>query len=56
MQTQPYRLARYLSNDAIKQAAKPASSINVANDDAFNVLLKRLADVEPAKLPSDNDN
>lgn len=40
----------------IKQALRPASSAYVPSDDAFNNLLKRLADIEPAKLPSDNDN
>lgn len=56
MRNQPYRLARYLGHDAIKQTSRPASSKSVQTDDAFDDLLKRLADVEPAKLPCDNDN
>jgi hypothetical protein len=50
------RLTLFLSHDTIKQASRPASSAYVSSDDAFNTLLKRLAAVEPAKLPPDNDN
>ncbi len=56
MPNQPYRLARYLGHEAIKQAAKPASSHLVQTDDAFDKLLKRLADAEPTKRPCSNDN
>ncbi|WP_156462629.1 hypothetical protein [Rhizobium sp. Leaf262] len=56
MQNQPHRLARYLSHDMIKQTSRSASSQTVPTDDSFSILLKRLAEVEPAKLPGDNDN
>lgn len=56
MPNQPHRLAKYLSHDMIKQTSRSASSQAVPTDDAFSMLLQRLADVEPAKRKADNDD
>jgi len=47
---QEYRLARFLSHDAIKQASRAASRTSVQTDELFSHLLQQL---DEAELPED---